>query len=309
MEIQHLKYALEVERSKSISKAAEKLFVSQPFLSKAIRELEADIGIDIFNRTSRGVIPTKKGEDFLARAKEIMAMVDETENAYKSQKPETYNFEIVVPIACYISQAFVEFVKELTGTEEIQVDYHEVNTMVAIDHVLNHESNIGIIRYQTNFEDYYLRYLDSKDIVARPIWQYEYHLVVSRKSPLAEREDLTSDDLQGLIEISHGDPLVPSLSASTLLELRRRDGGKREIVVYERQSQFELLCEIPETYMWASPTPQNVFDTYPLVEKRCQTPNNSYKDILIYRKGYRLSRADRLFIQKVKEMVSSFDKL
>ena len=116
MEIQHLKYALEVERSKSISKAAEKLFVSQPFLSKAIRELEADIGIDIFNRTSRGVIPTKKGEDFLARAKEIMAMVDETENAYKSQKPETYNFEIVVPIACYISQAFVEFVKELTGT-------------------------------------------------------------------------------------------------------------------------------------------------------------------------------------------------
>ena len=307
MDIQHLRYALEVERTKSISKAAEKLFVSQPFLSKAIRELELDIGIDIFNRTSRGVIPTKKGEDFLSRAREIIALVEETESVYKSQKPEEYRFEIVVPIACYIAHAFVEFVKELHSTEEMRVDYHEVSTMTAIEHVLNRESNIGIIRYQTNFEDYYLRYLASKDLEFRPIWQFEYHLVVSKRSPLAEREKLTSADLTDLIEISHGDPAVPSLSASTMMELKRRDASRREIVVYERQSQFGLLCEIPETYMWASPTPQDVFDTYPLVEKRCEIPDNTYKDVLIYRKGYRLSREDRLFIRKVNEEVAAFE--
>ena len=306
MDIQHLRYALEVERSRSISKAADKLFVSQPFLSKAIRELELEIGVDIFNRSSRGVIPTKKGEDFLGRAREIIALVEETETVYKAKKPETYRFEIVVPIACYISEAFVAFVKELNSTEELQVDYHEVNTMMAIEHVLNRESNIGIIRYQTNFEDYYLRYLESKDLEVRPIWQFEYHLVVSERSPLAKREKLTSADLADLIEISHGDPAVPSLSASTAMELRRRDNSRREIVVYERQSQFELLCEIPETYMWASPTPPSVFETYPLVEKRCEAPENSYKDVLIYRKGYRLSREDKLFIQKVNEVVDTF---
>ena len=56
--------------------------------------------------------------------------------------------------------------------------------------------------------------------------------------------------------------------------------------------------------MWASPTPQKVFDTYPLVQKNCDFPDNEYKDLLIYRKGYRLTREDKLFIEKVRELVS-----
>ena len=65
MNIQHLKYALEVEKTASISKAAENLYMNQPHLSKAIRELEESIGISVFNRTSKGVFPTKKGAEFL----------------------------------------------------------------------------------------------------------------------------------------------------------------------------------------------------------------------------------------------------
>lgn len=305
MDIQHLKYAVEIERHKSISKAAEKLFVSQPFLSKAVKELESEIGVDIFNRTSRGVVPTKKGEDFLARAREILTDMEELEKSFKDSGEESLRFEISVPIACYISRAFVEFVKELDSSRELKLDYRETNTMSTINHVVDKDCNIGIVRYQTNFEDYYLRYLESKDLVIKPIWQFQYHLVMSRNNPLANKESISAADLEELIEISHGDPTVPALSASMLTELRRREMSRREIVVYERQSQFELLCEMPRTYMWASPTPRSVFDTYPLVQRDCDFPDNEYRDVLIYRKGYRLTSEDRLFIRKVNETVES----
>lgn len=305
MDIQHLKYAVEIERCKSISKAAEKLFVSQPFLSKAIKELEIEMGAHIFNRTSRGVVPTKKGEDFLARAKEILADVEELENSFRGKSRESLRVEISAPIACYISTAFVAFVKELPPCDEVRLDYRETNSMSVINHVAERDCNIGIVRYQTNFEDYYLRYLQSKDLVVKPIWQFEYHLVMSRDNPLAAKESISSEDLKELIEISHGDPTVPALSASMLTELRRRETSRREIVVYERQSQFELLCEMPSTYMWASPTPQSVFDTYPLVQRDCSFPDNEYKDVLIYRKGYHLSSEDRLFIRKLEETVQA----
>lgn len=307
MDIQHLKYAVEIERHRSISKAAEKLYVSQPFLSKAIRELEAEIGTDIFNRTSRGVVPTKKGEEFLVRAKEIIADMEELEQSFREKSAEELHIEISVPIACYISHAFVEFIRELPDSDRIKVDYRETNTMSTIRHVAERDCNIGIIRYQTNFEDYYLRHLESKDLAVRPIWKFNYHLVMSKASPLAGKETVTTSDLHGLIEISHGDPTVPELSASMLTELRRRVQNPREIVVYERQSQFELLCAMPETYMWASPTPQGVFDTYPLIQKSCSFPDNEYKDVLIFRKGYRLTKLDRLFMSKVSEIVQTLE--
>lgn len=304
MNLQQLKFAVEVARSKSISRAAENLYVSQPFLSKAIRELEGDIGIDIFNRTSRGVIPTKKGEEFLAHAQSILSHVDEVEQLYKVKPREEYHFEITVPISCYIAQAFVSFMQELSDKSRIKVDYQEANTMTAIGRVVEHDSNIGIIRYQEDYEDYFLRYVESKDLIAKPLWRYAYQLIMSRESLLAGKEQIEPGDLEGLIEISHGDPTVPSLPTSMLMEMKQRDAAPREIVVYERQSQFELLCEIPRTYMWASPTPRSVLERYPLVQKKCALPGNHYKDVLIYRKGYRLTAEDRLFIQKVQEEIA-----
>ena len=306
MNLQHLKYAVEVERFQSISRAAEALYLNQPYLSRAIRELESELGIEIFLRTSRGVIPTKQGAEFLDHAREILAHVEEVEDLYKVKRKEVYRFEIAVPIACYISQAFVEFVRELTGRPLMKVDYHETNAMAAIDRGVEHSSNLGIIRYQDHFQDYFLRYLDSKDLICTPIWQFEYHLIMSLSNPLAQRETVTAEDLEPLIEISHGDPAVPTLPVSVLMEMRRREQSRREIVVYERQSQFELLCDIPETYMWASPTPRKVLEGFPLIQKRCRLPDNRYTDALIYRKGYRLTREDRLFIEKVRAAVAEF---
>lgn len=303
MDIQHLRFAVAVERSKSISKAAEKLYVSQPFLSKAIRELELDVGIEIFNRTSRGVTPTKKGEEFLAGARNIIASVEELENSFDMQKNESFNFEVSVPIACYISHAFVGFIKELDGIGVLNVHYRETNTMSAIEHVLNHDCNIGIIRYKTSYEDYYLSYLKSKGLKKKQIWRYEYQVVVSKDSDLLKKDNITAADLEDLVEISHGDPTVPRISQAEKQTMRSASLGAKKIVVFERQSQFELLCTIPRTYMLASPTPKEVMDTYPIAQRKCSLPDNEYADVLIYRSGYHLSKEERLFLDKIDEHI------
>lgn len=308
MNMQHLKYAVEVARSGSISRAAENLYINQPLLSKAIRELENDIGIDIFNRTSRGVVLTKKGEDFLMHAQGLLDHFEELESMYKVVPKEEYRFEITVPISCYISHAFVLFIQELSDKSYIKVDYQEANTMTAIDRVVNRFSNIGIIRYQENYEDYFLRYVESKELIAKPLWRYEYHLVMSKENPLANKKIIEASDLENLIQISHGDPTIPALPVSILMELRQKETNPREIVVYERQSQFELLCEMPRTYMWASPTPRSIMERYPLVQRNCAIPDNHYKDVLIYRKGYRLTEEDRLFIKKIEEVIDALER-
>ena len=159
MKIEHLKYALEVEKTGLISKAAENLYLSQPYLSKAIRELEENIGIVIFNRTPKGVVPTKDGAEFLVYAKNIVSQIEEVENIYKQRDADSHRFDICVPMACYVSQAFIEFISEIRDSKSIDITYHETNSLVAINSVSNNENNIAIIRYQTIYEKYFLQFL------------------------------------------------------------------------------------------------------------------------------------------------------
>jgi DNA-binding transcriptional LysR family regulator len=91
MNLLHLKYAVEVERTRSITQAAANLYMGQPNLSRAIKDLEESIGITIFKRTSKGIVPTAEGEEFLAYARNILSQVDEIESIYKRKIPTSLN--------------------------------------------------------------------------------------------------------------------------------------------------------------------------------------------------------------------------
>ena len=103
MNIAHLKYAVEVEKTASITKAAENLFMGQPNLSRGIKELEETLGVKIFKRTSKGIVPTPQGEEFLGYAKSILAQIEEMESLYKPEKNNKLKFSISVPRASYIA--------------------------------------------------------------------------------------------------------------------------------------------------------------------------------------------------------------
>lgn len=308
MKIQHLKYALEVEKTGLISKAAENLYLNQPHLSKAIRELEESIGITIFNRTPKGVVPTRKGAEFLVYARSIVSQIDEVENMYKRKEEDIHKFDVSVPMACYVAQAFIEFVTELSDSKSIDISYHETNSLMAINSVTNNDNNIAIIRYQTIYEKYFLQFLEENDLTVEPLWEFEYQLIMSVQNPLAMEKQIEYADLDKYIEITHGYLTVPSIPASKAREMMNKSKEKKEIAVFERESQFELLRNVHNTYMWTSPTPANILNTMPLVEKKCNVENNSYKDVLIYRNGYKMNSRETLFVNMVKNVIHKLEK-
>ena len=301
--IQHLKYAVEVERTGSISKAAKNLFMGQPHLSKAIKELEESLGISVFNRTPQGVVPTIRGAEFLRYARSILAQIEEMESLYKQTDETVHRFDISVPRASYISYAFSEFARTLENEKEIDLNYRETNSMQAIKNVADNVNNIAVIRYQEIYEKYFISALEERDLEFIPIWEFNYLVLMSQKHPLAGSEVIRYSDLRKYTEIIHGDISIPALPLSEARQIEKADDRKKKIAVYERGSQMELLSRLTTTYMWVSPMPGDVLSCFSLVQRECNMSKNRFKDILIYRKGYHFSAQDTLFLDVLKKTV------
>lgn len=295
-----MKYAVEVAKVGSLNKASEKLLVATPNISRSIKELEADLGINIFARTAKGVTLTPEGEQFISYAKEILSQIDQVESFYKKGAPKKQKFSISVPRACYISEAFSEFSKSLSD-EPAEIFYKETNSQRTINNILNHDYKLGIIRYAENYDKYFKSMLEEKGLTYEMITEFSYSLIMSAESPLAQKEEIRFDDLKGLIEIAHADPYVPSMPLSKVVKEELPDNIERRIFIFERASQFDLLYKNPETFMWVSPAPKSLLTRYNLVQKKCADNNKKYKDVLIYKNGYKLTKLDRQFITELCE--------
>lgn len=299
MNILHLKYAVEVERTGSITQAAENLYMGQPNLSKAIRELENSIGITIFKRTPKGVVPTVRGEEFLRQAKKVLAQVEHMEAMFIPGIKERQTLSVSVPRASYIAEAFTSFVQLLDETKEIDLDYKETNSMQAINNIIQDESTIAFIRFPIEQERYFLHLLDFRGLDSQLIWEFEYRAVMSEKHPLAHAHPLKYEDIIQYTEIAHGDLETPHIPMHEAVKIKDRPYMKRRIFVYERGSQFDILVNVPTTYMWVSPIPADMLKRQGLVQLKCDNAGNRYKDLLICKKGYRLSSPERLFVNEV----------
>lgn len=298
MNILHMKYAVEVANAGSLNKASEKLFVALPNISRSIKELEADLGISIFDRSAKGVTLTPEGEEFISYAKGILKQIEHVESLYKESSPKKQRFSISVPRACYISDAFSEFTKGL-GKDAAEIFYKETNSQRTINNIFNHDYKLGIIRYAENYDKQFKAMLEEKELEYEMLAEFSYCLMMSKNNPLAQKENVGFDDLKDLIEIAHADPYVPSLPIAKVVKEELPDNIERRIFIFERASQFELLEKNPETFMWVSPTPQTILDKYGLVLKKCAENKKVYKDVLVYRKGYHLTELDNRFINEL----------
>ncbi|MBR4891484.1 MAG: LysR family transcriptional regulator [Clostridia bacterium] len=300
MNILHMKYALEVAKAGSLNKASEVLFVAVPNISRSIKELESDLGITVFDRTSKGMYLTPEGEEFINFAKGILSQIESVEKYYKTGTPNIQKFSISVPRACYISDAFAEFSKTLTN-DSSEIFYKETNSQRTIHNMLNHDYKLGIIRYAENYDRYFKSMLDEKGFIYELVTEFSYSLVMNSDNPLAQKDEITFDDLKGFIEIAHADPFVPSMPLSKVVKEELPDNINRRIYIFERASQFDLLEKNPETFMWVSPVPENLLSKYNLVQRKCIENKKIYKDVLIYKNGYKLTELDRRFITQLCE--------
>lgn len=304
MNLSYLKYAVEVEKTGSITKAAQNFYMNQPHLSKMIRELERDLGCPIFDRTSRGMVPTKKGEEFLRYAKAILIQEEQIEALCSKNEGRALEIAVCGPRATYISYAFQTFLSELRHLPTMNVRYLETNSMDTLHHVASREFDIGIIRCQSLYESYYRKLLQDENLGMKELWEFPARVLMSRKHPLAAREQLTYLDFADCIEIVQGDIVQPSFTFEGSDTSPTGTDSVKKVAIFDRGCQLELLRRLPTAYMWTSPVPYDCLALNGLSQRPCSYPGNLYKDILVYRNGYRFSKEETEFISCVMRMIS-----
>lgn len=296
MNTQYLLYALEVERVGSISQAAQNMYIAQPNLSKAMKDLEKEIGFPLFKRTASGVQVTEAGSEFLYHAKQISEQLNAISRIQQRDGNGKLYYKVSIPRGSYLAEGFTSFVANLTVEKGMEITIEETNSLGTITNVSDKGYNVGIIRYSTEDENYFLASLKNNRLLHEVIWEFEYVLVMSRNHPLADAEEIEMDDLKDYIQLSHGDNSFHQEKGK-----QEKDDKDKIIYVYERGSQFDLLTNVPTTYMWVSPIPKHILEKNNLVQKTVKIPNNVYKDVLIFRKDYQMQDVDRLFQKKIYE--------
>ena len=304
MNIQYLKYVIEVDKTGSINKAAKNLYMGQPNLSAAIKELEKELGISIFYRSKKGVFATKEGEKFLFHAKKIISQVNELKSLYK---PNTNNlpihFSIAACRATYITIAISNFINNLKNKKGMTVNFNETNSLNVINEVANGNAEIGIIRCQNIHENYFASLLKSKNLIFEPLWESKLFLTFSENHSLVSEKEIKAEMLKKYIEIIQGDMKVPVDKSSDLSN--SYEPSPQSISVYDRGSHVNLLVNVKETFMWVPILPENILKRNKLVQRECADLKIITKDILVYSLEREQSIYIKNFISSLKESIKN----
>lgn len=304
MNIQHLKYVIEVERTGSITQAADNLFMNQPNLSKVIRELEDEMGFTIFKRSSRGIELTARGATFLDYAKQIVSLMTELESLNKPHDAAAQRFAIATPIDGCIAEAFIRFCASLDHSKEMELNFIEAGLMDTIDCVLSGRTSLGIIRYKEINEPQILRHIEEKDLKFSLINDFARCLLFSSDSPLAAKEQLSVDDLEDYVEVAQTDVTIPHIKKAG----SGSKGVKKRIWVYDRASQLSLLARDKNSYMWTHPLPAYLLRRYDLVQSPCSSSGNRYKDMVICEKRHRVTDLEQSFLDQLAHVLEKARK-
>jgi DNA-binding transcriptional LysR family regulator len=194
MTLQQLKYVVGVAAYGSISEAADHLFISQPSLSTAVKELEEEVGIRIFLRTSQGVSITAEGTEFLGYARQILEQTNLLESRYRESKLPRQLFSVSTQHYAFVVNAFVAAIKEL-GVDEYECTLRETRTHEIIEDVRNLRSEIGVL-YRNDFNRKVLdKILHDAKLDFIPLFDAKPHIFVSSVHPLAKKAEVTLADL------------------------------------------------------------------------------------------------------------------
>lgn len=238
MTLQQLKYAIEVARCSSITKAAGHLFISQPSLSNAIMELENEIGITIFNRTNKGITISNEGTEFLGYAKQVIEQAELLENRYSNKKQVKQNFSVSTQHYAFAVSAFVNLIKAY-NLDEYEFSLRETRTYEIIEDVKNLRSEIGIL-YLNEFNSKVInKFLRENDLIFTELFKANPHIFISSENPLANKKYVTLKDLETYPYLSFEQGEYNSFYFSE--EIQSTVTHKKSITVSDRATLFNLL--------------------------------------------------------------------
>ena len=295
MNLQYLRYALEISRTGSISKAAENLSVAQPNLSRAVKELESQLGISIFERTRTGMTVTPEGERLLSAGERILREVGELETMFDGEAIPRESLSVMAAPSAYAAHAFVSFCASLPEDRIYETRYSEGNLTETLDAVVSGTAKLGIIRIPLHFEKYYTDKLTAKDLKYETVTEFSPVILAGLGCSLAGKDSVTPVSLGEFCQVVSPE----SLPIEGYVDTR---AVKKEITVTDRATAYALLANDPSLCIVAPPMPSFLAAQMGLVQRPC-FDTTLYRDLLICRKDYRLTGTDEAFLRALKGTV------
>lgn len=238
MTLQQLKYVTTIANIGSISEAAKRLFVSQPSLTKAIKELEKEMGITIFDRTNKGITVSKEGESFLGYARQVLEQAALLEEQYKSQSGGKKQFSVSTQHYSFAVNAFVELLKG-AEIDQYDVSLRETQTYEIIDDVAHMKSEIGLLYYNDFNRPVLEKLIHTNELTFTELFTAHPHIFIGKTHPLAHKEVVSMDELEEYpyISFEQGDHNSFYFSEEIFSTVVR----PKHIRVRDRASLFSLL--------------------------------------------------------------------
>lgn len=178
----------------SMNEAAKQLFISQPSLSGTIKELELEIGFDIFLRSNRGIVITPEGEEFLSYAKQVSEQYRLLEDKYIEKKSKK-KFSVSMQHYTFAVKAFVEMVKKV-GMEQYEFAVHETKTSEVIENVKNFKSELGVLYLNDFNEQVMTKVLRENSLEFIELFQCDTYVYLWSGHPLASKKMISMKELE-----------------------------------------------------------------------------------------------------------------
>lgn len=238
MRIQQLEYLERIVEAGSINEAAKRLFLTQPSLSNAVKELENEMGIQIFQRSSGGISLTAEGREFMTYSKQILDQVNLMNERYKNGQQRKQSFSVSAQHYAFVVHAFVELIKSVNANE-YQFTLRETETQNIFNDLAQFKSELGIL-YTNGFNQKIMqRLFKENNLVFTPLFVAKPHIFVSRYNPLTSKSSVDLSDLEDYPYLSYEQGEVNSFYFSE--EILSTLSHKKTIKVSDRATIFNLM--------------------------------------------------------------------
>ena len=195
MNINQLKYVLEIAASSSMREASTKLYISQPALSASIRELEEELGILIFERTNKGISLTDAGREFLSYAKKTVGQYEILEERYLNKDNNKEHFSVSTQHYNFAIKAFTEVIKEI-DPDKFVFSIHETKTKEVLEDVRTLKSEVGIVSFSGSNEAVIKKIFRDYQLDFTPLMRRETYVYVWKNHPFAGKNEISIDEMQ-----------------------------------------------------------------------------------------------------------------
>ncbi len=194
MNIQQIRYVLEVASSSSMREASTRLFISQPALSASIRELEDEIGILLFDRTNKGITLTEEGREFVDYAKKVASQYEILEDRYLSKDSDKERFSVSTQHYNFSIKAFTDVIRRY-DPEKFSFSIHETKTKDVLDDVRNLKSEVGIVSFSGANEAVLKKLIKEYRLEFTPLMKRDTYIYVWKDHEFAGKKEISIEEL------------------------------------------------------------------------------------------------------------------